>query len=278
MLDIILDTLIDGLKLLPFLFLTYILLELIEKKASSKTEEIIKKSGKFGPVLGAILGIVPQCGFSAAASSLYSAGIISLGTLLAIFLSTSDEMLPILISKSAPIGIILNILALKASIGIISGIIIDIIRKNKSKKNNIHEICKDDDCNCENEGVLKSAIHHTLHIFIYIFVITLVLNIIIYFIGEESIVHLILNIPIIGPLISTFVGLIPNCASSVILTTLYLDNIISMGSMLAGLLANSGIGLLVLFRLNKDKKENLKIVLLLIIIGVVSGIIVDLII
>lgn len=278
MIEVLLDTIKDGLKLLPFLFVTYLILEIIEKKASNKTEEIIKKAGKFGPVIGAILGIIPQCGFSTAASSLFSARVISSGTLIAIFLSTSDEMLPILISQSAPILLIIKILLIKLIIGIICGVIIDIVlkrRNNNDNKENIHKICEEDHCHCEEEGIIKSSIHHTLHIFIYILIITLILNIIIYFIGEESIAHLILNVPVVGPIIASIVGLIPNCASSVILTTLYLDNIITMGSMIAGLLANSGIGLLVLFKLNKNKKENLKIVLVLLTVGIISGALID---
>lgn len=281
MIEVLLDTIKDGLKLLPFLFVTYLILEIIEKKASNKTEEMIKKAGKFGPIVGAFLGMIPQCGFSAAASSLFSARIISAGTLIAIFLSTSDEMLPILISQSAPILLIVKILSIKLIIGMMSGMTIDIVLKKKDNhenKENIHQICEDDHCHCEEEGILKSSIHHTLHIFMYIVMITFILNIIIYFVGEESIAHLILNVPVVGPIIASIVGLIPNCASSVILTTLYLDNIITIGSMIAGLLANSGIGLLVLFKLNKNKRENLKIVLALLVIGIISGVLVDVII
>ncbi len=286
-LEVLLDTGIDALKLLPFLFITYLIMEYIEHKTGDKTKNIIKKSGKWGPVFGAILGIFPQCGFSAAAANLYAGRVITLGTLIAIFLSTSDEMLPILISEAAPIDVILKILATKLVIGIIAGVIIDFIgqafrkKKERQKKEEtveeIGHICEHEHCHCEKEGIFKSSIKHTLNIFVFIIIISLVMNIAIYFIGEENISNLILNMPIVGPLIAGIVGLIPNCASSVILTQLYLQNVISVGSMIGGLLVGSGIGILILFRVNENFKENVKIVTILYLIGVLSGIIIDLI-
>lgn len=284
-LEVLLDTGIDALKLLPFLFITYLIMEYIEHKTGNKTKNIIKKSGKWGPVFGAILGIFPQCGFSAAAANLYAGRVITLGTLIAIFLSTSDEMLPILISEAAPIDIILKILATKLVIGIIAGVVIDFVgqsfKKKKEKQENeeaveeIGHMCEHEHCHCEKEGILKSSIKHTLNIFIFIIIISLVMNIAIYFIGEEKISNLILNMPVVGPLIAGIVGLIPNCASSVILTQLYLQNVISVGSMIGGLLVGSGIGILILFRVNENIKENMKITGMLYLIGVVSGIIID---
>ena len=285
LLEVLLDTGIDALKLLPFLFITYLIMEYIEHKTGDKTKNIIKKSGKWGPVFGAILGIFPQCGFSAAAANLYAGKVITLGTLIAIFLSTSDEMLPILISEAAPIDIILKILATKLVIGIIAGIVIDFVgqafKKKKKKQENeeaveeIGHMCEHEHCHCEKEGILKSSIKHTLNIFIFIIIISLVMNIAIYFIGKEKISNLILNMPVVGPLIAGIVGLIPNCASSVILTQLYLQNVISVGSMIGGLLVGSGLGILILFRVNENIKENMKITGMLYLIGVVSGIIID---
>ena len=286
-LEVLLDTGIDALKLLPFLFVTYLIMEYIEHKTGDKTKNIIKKSGKWGPVFGAILGISPQCGFSAAAANLYAGKVITLGTLIAIFLSTSDEMLPILISEAAPIDVILKILATKLAIGIIAGVIIDFVgqafRKKREKQESeeageeIGHMCEHEHCHCEKEGIFKSSIKHTLNIFVFIIIISLVMNIAIYFIGEENISNLILNMPVVGPLIAGIVGLIPNCASSVILTQLYLQNVISVGSMIGGLLVGSGIGILILFRVNENLKENVKIVAILYLIGVLSGIIIDLI-
>lgn len=289
MLEIIKDTLIDGVRLLPFLFITYLIMEYLEHKTGEKTKNIIQKSGKLGPLWGGILGVFPQCGFSAAASNLYAGRIITLGTLIAIFLSTSDEMLPILISENVPIGLILKILAIKLVIGIIAGFIIDfigqVIKNNKKQVQNkaeqieeeIGHICEHEHCHCEEGGILKSAVKHTLNIFLFIIIITFILNLIIHFFGEEKLSNLILNMPIIGPIISGLVGLIPNCAGSVILTKLYLENMISIGSMIGGLLVGSGIGILILFRVNKNVKENFKILGLLYVIGVVCGIVIDLI-
>ena len=278
MLDVLLDTIIDVLKILPFLFIAYLIIEIIENKAGDKTTHIIKKSGKFGPVLGGFLGIVPQCGFSTAAANLYAGKIISMGTIIAVFLSTSDEMLPILISEAVPINLIIKILLIKIIISIAAGLIVDFIYRKKHSdlsKEEIHKICDEDHCHCEEQGVLRSSITHTLHILFYIFVVSLVLNTIIHLIGEENIANLILDVPVLGPVVASIIGLIPNCASSVILTQVYLQNIISVGSMIAGLLVNAGIGLLVLFKVNKSKKENFTILGILYLVGVISGIIID---
>lgn len=278
MLDVLIDTILDVLKILPFLFIAYLIIELIENKAGDKTTNIIKKSGKFGPILGGLLGVVPQCGFSTAAANLYAGRIISIGTIVAVFLSTSDEMLPILISEAVPIGLIIQILVIKLIISVIAGIVVDLIfgkKQNDIDKDELHKICDDDNCHCEEEGILKASLTHTLHILLYIFLISLVLNTIIHLIGEENIANLVLDVPILGPVVASIIGLIPNCASSVILTQVYLQNIISIGSMIAGLLVNAGIGLLVLFKVNKSKKENLRILGIVYLVGVLSGIIID---
>ena len=278
--DAILDSLIDTVKLIPFLLITYIIMEFIEHKTSHKTKDAIKKSGHFGPLIGGILGVVPQCGFSAAASSLYSARIITLGTLIAVFLSTSDEMLPILISEAVDVRIILSILGIKLVIAVIVGFIIDLFFRKKFETSEdepeIKDLCEHDHCHCEH-GIFKSALKHTINITLYIFIISLVLNIIIYFIGEDNLAHILNSTPIIGPIIASLVGLIPNCASSVIITQLYLSKVLNFATMIAGLLVNTGVGLLILFRTNKDLKENIKITVLLFAIGVIFGIIFDLI-
>lgn len=278
--DAILDSLIDTVKLIPFLLITYIIMEFIEHKTSHKIKDAIKKSGHFGPLIGGILGVVPQCGFSAAASSLYSARIITLGTLIAVFLSTSDEMLPILISEAVDVRIILSILGIKLVIAVIVGFIIDLFFRKKFETSEdepeIKDLCEHEHCHCEH-GIFKSALKHTINITLYIFIISLVLNIIIYFIGEDNLAHILNSTPIIGPIIASLVGLIPNCASSVIITQLYLSKVLNFATMIAGLLVNTGVGLLILFRTNKDLKENIKITVLLFAIGVIFGIIFDLI-
>lgn len=278
--DAILDSLIDTVKLIPFLLITYIIMEFIEHKTSHKTKDAIKKSGHFGPLIGGILGVVPQCGFSAAASSLYSARIITLGTLIAVFLSTSDEMLPILISEAVDIKVILSILGIKLVIAVIVGFIIDLFFRKKfetaENEPEIKDLCEHEHCHCEH-GIFKSALKHTINITLYIFIISLILNIIIFFIGEDNLAHILNSTPVIGPIIASLVGLIPNCASSVIITQLYLSDVLNFATMIAGLLVNTGVGLLILFRTNKDLKENIKITVLLFAIGVIFGIIFDLI-
>ena len=279
MLEILLDALIDTIKLIPFLFITYLIMEYIEHKMSNKTKKIVEKSGKFGPAIGAILGIIPQCGFSAAASNLYAVRIISLGTLMAIFLSTSDEMIPVLISESIPIEIIIKILLIKLVIGMLAGFIIDLIlriRNNKKEQEKINDICEHEHCHCE-EGILKSSIIHTVHITVFILIITFIVNIIIHYVGEENISNIIMNVPVLGSIIAGIIGLIPNCASSVILTELYVQNLISVSTMISGLLVGSGVGILVLFKQNRNIKQNIKIIILLYSIGVISGILLELI-
>lgn len=287
MIEVIEDTLIDALKLVPFLFLTYLLMEYLEHKTGDKTKEVIKKSGKLGPLFGAILGIVPQCGFSAAAASLYSGRVITMGTLIAVFLSTSDEMLPILISEAAPISLIVQVLLIKLVIGAIAGFIIDAVRgliikrkkvsnKEEEAEEAIGHMCEHDHCDCEH-GIIKSSIKHTLNILIFIIIITFILNTIVHFIGEENISNAIASVPFVGILVSALFGFIPNCAGSVIITELYLSNLISLGSMMAGLLVGSGIGILVLFKSNKHMKQNFTIAGLLYLIGIISGLIIDLI-
>lgn len=278
MLDVILDTLIDSIKLLPFLFITYLLMEYIEHKMKHKSKETIQKSGKWGPFFGSLLGIFPQCGFSVSATNLYAGRVITLGTLIAVYLSTSDEMLPIFISEAVSPIIILKILAIKLVIGMVAGFIIDLVinvlTKNKIKEN-IEQVCEEEHCHCNENGILKSSIHHTLNIFVYIIIISFIINTIVHFIGEEAIANLLLNKPIIGPLVSALIGLIPNCAASVIITNMYLQKVISFGSMMSGLLTGAGIGLAVLFKTNNEIKENIKIVVLLYSIGVIVGIVID---
>ncbi|HPF82604.1 MAG TPA: putative manganese transporter [Bacilli bacterium] len=275
--DVLMDTLIDSVKLLPFLFITFLLLEFIEHKMSNKNKKVVEKSGKFGPFFGSVLGAFPQCGFSAAATNLYAARVISVGTLISIYLSTSDEMLPILLSEKVSFGLILSIIGLKIVIGMICGFIIDfILRKKEKSKEHIHDMCEHDHCDCSH-GIIKSSIIHTLSIIFFILIASFVLNTLIYFIGEENIGKIFLKESIFGPFISSLIGLIPNCAASVVITELYLTKAISFGSMIAGLLTGAGVGLLILFKENKNMKENIYILFIIYGLGVISGIIIELI-
>lgn len=281
-------TLLEALKLVPFLFLTYLAMEYLEHKTGEKTKHMVKKAGKWGPVIGGIAGAVPQCGFSAAASNLYAGRVITLGTLMAIFLSTSDEMLPILISAKAPMEVIGCILVAKVVIGVAAGFVIDGVMSRGKKDphhhhdheqehEHIHELCEHEHCNCE-KGIFRSALKHTLQITFFIIVITFVLHLGIELVGGEEdafLTNLILNKPVLGPVLAGVVGLIPNCASSMVITQLYVKGAMSLGAMMAGLLVGSGVGVLVLFRVNPDKKESVKIIGLLYVIGVLSGILIE---
>lgn len=280
-LDAITDTLIDAIKLLPFLFVTYLVMEYIEHKAGSRAEQMVQKAGRFGPLIGGILGVVPQCGFSAAASNLYAGRIITLGTLLSIFLSTSDEMLPIFISEQVPVVIILKILGVKVLIGMAAGFVIDMIvrRKNHDKAEHEHlkieEMCNHQNCHCGEGKIWKSALSHTLQIFLFIIIVSFLLNLLIGMAGEDRLSAVLSGKPVLGPVLAGIVGLIPNCAASVVLTQLYLEEMLSAGSLIAGLLVGAGVGLLVLFRINNNIKENLKITVLLYLTGVISGIVIE---
>lgn len=274
--QVIQETLIDTLKLIPFLFLAYLAMEYLEHRTGEKAQKLIRRAGRSGPILGGLLGIVPQCGFSAAASNLYAGRVISLGTLLAIYLSTSDEMLPILISEQAPVELILRILLAKAGIGMAAGLMVDLVmRKKRSEEHHIHNICEQEHCHCE-KGVFRSALSHTGQIALFILLVTFLLNLILHFVGEDALANLILNRPLLGPVLAGVVGLIPNCAGSVAITQLYLEGAMGLGAAMAGLLTGSGVGLLVLFRVNHEKKENLKILGLLYVIGVLAGIVIGL--
>lgn len=278
-LPVIQDTLADALKLLPFLFVTYLIMEYIEHRTSEKTRLLMKKSGKWGPAFGGLLGMLPQCGFSTAASNLYAGRIITLGTLLAVFLSTSDEMLPVLISEQAPINLILKILAIKVVIGICAGFLTDLLcrrhRDNDQDEMRIEQICDHQHCHCGEGNFFSSALRHTLQVFLFILVISFLLNLLVDFVGEDKLEVFLTKRAILGPLFAGLIGLIPNCASSVLLTRLYLSGMLGVGSMLAGLLAGSGVGLLVLYKVNDNIRENIRITLLLYFIGVLCGIVIE---
>lgn len=275
--EVILDTIVDSLKLIPFLLVAFLIIELLEHKLNNKTKNIITKSKKIGPIIGSLLGVIPQCGFSVMATNLYITRIITLGTLISIYLSTSDEMLIIMISEKVEISLILKILLIKIFFGIVYGLIIDkIINKKKKDKETNYELCDEEHCDC-NHSILLSAIKHTLHITLFIFIITLIINTIFTLLGDNYLSKILLNNSTLSSFITSLIGLIPNCAASVILTELYLNSTISLGALIEGLLTSSGSSLLVLIKNNKNQKENLSIILLLYALGVLSGIIIELI-
>ena len=273
--DIVIDTLIDGVKLIPFLFIAFLIIELIEHKLSNRNKDLITKTGKFGPMFGSVLGMFPQCGFSVLATNLYVTRIVSLGTLISIYLSTSDEMLPILLSQNVEIGLIIKILLIKLFIGMVSGFIIDfILRKKESKVEADYEICHEENCHCK-EHLLLSVIKHTIHITLFLMIISFLLNCLLEYTGILDTNNIIANNPF-SVFVTSLIGLIPNCGASVMITTLYLKDIISFASMISGLLTGSGVALLVLFRSNKKLSENILILSLVYFIGVGAGLIVEL--
>ena len=276
--DVICESLLDTAKLLPFLFLTYLLMEYLEHRAGERQEQIIQKAGRFGPVFGAALGVVPQCGFSASAAGLYAAGLLSRGTLIAIFLSTSDEMLPILLSHGAPPLRIVKLLAVKLCFGILVGLGVDLFTKPRRDFGSVHEIeqlCHHEHCHCE-RGIVRPAIVHTLQISLFLLLANLLLTGSVESLGHDRLRALFTDIPVWGETVAALVGLIPNCASSVLLTELYLEGILPAGTLLAGLLPGAGIGLLVLFRTNKKLKDNLLTVSILVATGLVVGVLINL--
>ena len=274
---VLLHSVLDTLKLVPFLFLTYLLMEYIEHKASDKAENFMRRAGVFGPLVGGALGAVPQCGFSAAASNLYAGRVISVGTLVAVFLSTSDEMLPILLGGDIPVGTVVLILLYKVAVGVAVGFAVDLavrIAHRKDEKINIDAICNEDNCHCE-RGILHSALHHTLTITLFVFVVTVAISALVFFVGEENLGSIMYDKPFVSHIIAALFGLIPNCAASVVLATLCSEGIITAGTMMAGLFSGAGVGLLVLYKVNKTLRDNLIITALLVVVGVVFGLLAD---
>ena len=250
----------------------------MEHKFDKKNEGILRKGRRVGPIIGGVLGGLPQCGFSTMASHLFSSGVITMGTLVSIFLSTSDEMIPIMLSQHIPFLRVLKIIGFKVVVGIMVGFIIDFLfgsRDYEHADEHISQMCEEEHCDCEEDGIFLSSLKHTLKIAFFLLVVNVSLNGLIHFIGEDTLSKILLNKKISTYFLASVIGLIPNCASSVIMTELYLSNFITLGTLLSGLLTGSGIGMLVLFRTNKNIKENIRILSIVYIIGVIIGIVVD---
>ena len=278
--DCIMDGLLDTVKLLPYLLITFLLLEFIEHKLSKKSQKVLLKNKKYGSFAGGLLGALPQCGFSSMAANLFSARVITMGTLIAVFLSTSDEMLPIMLSEKCSPLLLFKIVGFKVLVGILIGFIVDLIyQKNTNNKNEeIKEICEHDHCGCEHDGIILSSIKHTLKIGFFILIVNLLINVIIFKVGENNLSNLLHHKNILSYFIACLIGLIPNCAGSVIITEVYLSKFITVGTMIGGLLTGSGLGILLLFKTNKNLKENLSILSIIYFTGVLLGFIIDLVI
>ena len=280
MIEFLMHGVLDTLKIIPFLFITFLLLEYLEHKLNRKSEKLLVKNKKYGPILGGLLGAIPQCGFGTMAASLFSNKIITIGTVIAIFLSTSDEMLPIMIGNKVGIGVILSIIGFKVLVGIVVGLIVDLIFRKKGYVKHIHinDMCEDEHCHCDNKGIFKSSIVHTVKIGLFILIANLLIHGVIHLIGEETLGNVLLSNNIFKYFIASIVGLIPNCASSVIITELFIEKLITLGTMFSGLLTGSGLGILLLFRVNKNIKENILVLSVVYFVGVLVGILVDLVI
>ncbi len=303
--DILLDAVKDTLYLVPFLLLTYLAMEWLEHKAGSRAEEAVRRAGAAGPVVGALVGIVPQCGFSAAAATLWAGRVITLGTLFAVFLATSDEMLPIFIAEQVDPLVILKILGVKLMIGMVMGFVIDaalrLSRRDKEKLR-IHELCEHDHCHCngdchacednpelaydfehdedhehhhEHSSIWHSALVHTLQVTVFIFLVTLVLDGVMEWVGEDALAAALGSNQVLSVLGAALVGLIPNCAASVVVAQLYVDGALGAGAMMAGLLVSAGVGLLVLMRTNRRPLQNVQILVALWAVGVVWGLLIN---
>ena len=271
MMDVLIDTLIDTLKIIPFLFIAFLLIEYVEHKLKNK--KTLNKAGRYGPFFGAILGGIPQCGIAAAATNLYITRIVTLGTLMSVYLATSDEMIPLMLSQNVELKFVIKIVLLKILIGMLFGFIIDLIHTKKDKAN--YHLCDEEHCHCK-ENIFISSLKHTINITIIILIINMILNTLFFF-GKENILNtILLQNTYFGSFITSLIGLIPNCGASVIITQLYLNNAITLGSLIGGLLTGAGIALIVLFKSNNNLKENLTILGLLYILGSISGLIIDL--
>ena len=272
----------ETLLLLPFLFVTYLLLEALEARAGGALERFLERSRCVGPLFGGFFGAIPQCGFSAMASSLYAGGVISLGTLLAIFLSTSDELIPVLVSSRIPFNIIVKILAVKISAAIVVGFAtVGIMRFTGVNKRNVDigNICRHSNCHCtKHKGILIPALVHTIEIYFFVVAVSALLYFVFPVCCHNGCDHIHItqnfsftNIPLIKEMIAGLAGLIPNCASSVAIAKLYAEGAISSSALLAGSFTGSGVGLLVLFRANRNLRENILILFCVFIIGTVLG-------
>lgn len=271
--DILLDTIMDVLKIIPYLFIIYLLLEWMEQEAGHKMEHFLQKHRRLNPLAGTLFGLLPSCGFASAASSLYATGVISAGTLVAVYLASSDEMLSIMISMKAPFSKIWPILLVKLIVGCIGGYCLDIFSKHRTI--DVNAFCKQEHDD-HSRGILHSALKHTIEVTIWLLIITFLFNGFVEWIGEDTLYAFVTNHPNQSVVVSTVVGMIPSCASSILLTTMYLDGVISFASVCAGLLVNAGTGMMVLWRVNRNYKDNFKILLMTWVFGLISGLLIDL--
>ena len=309
--DVLADSVIDTLKLIPFLLVTYLAMEALEHFASNKVKEAVEHAGAAGPVVGALLGALPQCGFSAMAATLFSGRVVTAGTLVAVILSTSDEMIPVFLAHQEPASRMLSIIAIKVVLGIAAGLLLDLVLRLLHRAGDghthIHELCEREHCHCEEAdeleelddnhhdhgdhhghhehghhhdyghshhgawGIVRSACVHTAQVTAFIFLISLLFGLIIEGLGVNSIRSTLAYHPVRATFIAALVGLIPNCGASAAIAELFIDGTLATGPMLAGLLSSGGVGLLVLWRTNADARQNVYVTLLVYVVAVLAG-------
>ncbi len=284
------ETFKDTLGMMPWLLAIYIALEFLENRSESFIGEKISHKMGAAPFLGALLGCVPQCGFSVIAATLYTRRCISLGTLLAVFISTSDEAIPVILAHHDKASLVLWLLLVKVCLATVAGYAIDLIfKKDLPRKPHSphapvvpeggHRHC---DCHAHSREVPRwkafflFPLKHTLRVLFFIFMVSLAIGLLVARAGNAGLERLLFAGSFVQPMIATLVGLIPNCAVSVAVTEVYLKGGITFGSAIAGLSASGGLGLLVILKENKDRKENALIVSLLVFVSLTSGIVINL--
>lgn len=302
--DVIADSVLDTLELVPFLFVTYLAMETLEHSTEGRMQGLVARAGHAGPIVGGLLGAVPQCGFSAMAATLYSGGVVTAGTLVAVILSTSDEMVPVFLAHQEPAGRLLSIMLLKVVVGIVVGLLLDAVlhavRHVGNPQPHIHDLCERAHCHCEDDeagsdaspesdadghgeaerghhhghghwAIVRSAAIHTVQVTGFILLVTFLFGLLIEVMGEDALAQLLGSHPVRATFLAALVGLIPNCGASVAITELYLDGVLAVGPMVAGLLVSGGVGLLVLFRTNRDVRQNVAVTAFIYAVGVVVG-------
>lgn len=263
---------IDCLRMLPFLFAAFLLIEALEHYSGRLITKVMQKIGRAGPIVGAVVGCVPQCGFSVMAANLYAGGVISVGTLLAVFLATSDEAVLIILGNPGRAGEVGMLLGAKVLIAVIGGYAADLfLKESLSSEKSCGNLCDHCGCHEAHAGILMPAWRHTFRLFAYLFIFTWILNLVIEVFGIEGLSRALLGDSVFQPVIAALIGLIPNCGASVILTQLYLSGAISFASVVAGLCTGAGAGLIVLFKVNRNRIENIKIMIVLYFMAVVAG-------
>lgn len=292
MTDVLLDALKDSAMVVPFLLIMFLLIEFIEQNTATSVKTAKFLQSRWSPLIGATVGLIPQCGFSVVATKLYSQRFISIGTLVAVFIATSDEAIPILISSPGAIHALLPLLLIKFVVGVIVGFLLDLIfRKKKTYvpvteavENNMddgcchHHIGGEDEHHSKVKDFIVHPLIHTAKIFAFILVINIAISVIIYYVGEERLAQVLLTDSMWQPLLATLIGLIPNCAASVLITELYVVGGLSLGSMVGALIVNAGIAYVILFKENRHLGDNLCIIGGMYILGSLLGILTNVII